>query len=77
VFEIEELSTMEIPVEHAIKDFQSVLEHVVNDNGPVIVVGPKGRLVRISPIPKPLYYFKGHPVYRSEDLQYLGIPPYE
>ncbi len=68
---------IEIPIEEAVKNFQSVLEHVVNENDSVIVVGPKGRLVRISPVPKPLYFIKVHPVYRPEDLQYLGIPPYE
>ena len=55
---------MEISVEEAVKDFKKILDHVVQENDPVIITGPDGQLVRISPVPKPLYFYKGHPVYR-------------
>ena len=68
---------MDISIEKAAQDLRAVLDHVVAKNDPITVVGPTGRLVRIVPVPKPILYFKGHPVYRPEDLQYLGIPAYE
>jgi hypothetical protein len=39
-----------------------------------VVTGPNGDLVRIVPIPKPIGEWKGRPVYRLKDVQYLDFP---
>ena len=58
------------------KNFDKIAQKVIKNNDVAVVELPGGRKVRISPVPQPLYYYgrKKHPVYRAEDLQFLGLP---
>lgn len=65
---------IKLTVQEAGKRFDNLVEEVHNKKEPVVVTGPTGDLVRIVPVPKPVGQFKGRPVYRIEDVQYLDAP---
>jgi len=63
-----------INVEEATKkSVADLIELVRNKFEEMVVSGPDGDLVRVVPVPKPVYFYKGKPVYRLEDAQYLDF----
>ena len=60
-----------------INDSRSQLGKVVNlvvrKRKPVTVKTKKGNAVKVIPVPKPVGYRKGVPIYRDTDLQYLYL----
>jgi hypothetical protein len=63
-------------VDEASRQFSDVIDYVRGHQEAVIVTGPNGDLVKVVPIPQPIDTWKGRPVYRIEDLQYLNDFPY-
>ena len=49
-----------------------IVEKVCRTHEPVTVAKPSGEEVRVIPVPKPIGYRKGVPIYRTEDLQFLA-----
>lgn len=56
------------------KPFRDVVQGVCAEHEAWIVSGPDGDLVRVLPVPKPVRFHKGRPVYRLEDMQFLDFP---
>jgi len=54
-------------------NLENVVHKVCDSNQPVTVTADNGDAVKIIPIPKPVEYFKGKPVYRLEDAKYMYL----
>lgn len=54
-------------------NLENVLRRVCHSNQPVTVTAENGDAVKVIPVPKPIEYFKGKPVYRLEDAKYLYL----
>ena len=65
---------IKIAINEASQQFEKLVEQVQQKNEPVVVTGPSGDMVRIIPVPKPVSHWKGRPVYRLQDVQYLDAP---
>jgi prevent-host-death family protein len=65
---------VKLTVEEAGRRFSELVDLVSQKKESVVVSGPSGELVRIIPVPKPVGDFKGRPVYKIEDVQYLDAP---
>jgi antitoxin (DNA-binding transcriptional repressor) of toxin-antitoxin stability system len=65
---------VKVTVEEAGKRFSELVDYVRQKNESIVVAGPNGELVKIIPIPKPVETWKGRPVYKLEDVQYLDAP---
>ena len=65
---------VKIDVTDAQQHFTEVVDMVRDKNETVVVTGPDGELVKIVPVPKPIDSWKGRPVYRAADVQYLDFP---
>lgn len=50
---------------------KEVVDTVSKTNEPVTVPTKDGKAVKVIPVPKPIGYRKGVPIYRAEDIQYL------
>ena len=50
-----------------------VAQMVCSSNSPMTIKTKSGDEVRIIPVPKPIRFLKGKPVYRLEDTQYLYL----
>ncbi|MEI6232082.1 MAG: hypothetical protein WCT04_03460 [Planctomycetota bacterium] len=61
------------PAVHPELNLESVVRSVCNLNHAVTVTADNGDSVKIIPVPKPVEYFKGRPVYRLEDAKYLYL----
>jgi hypothetical protein len=64
----------EITIEKASENFQEVFETVQATKKPITVKAPDGTSVRILPVPQPIGMFKGKPIYKAEDIQFVGAP---
>ncbi|MCY3020683.1 MAG: hypothetical protein NTW87_16825 [Planctomycetota bacterium] len=53
--------------------FKEVVDKVCRTNKPVTVKTKGGKAVKVIPVPTPIGYRKGVPVYRAEDIQYLYL----
>jgi prevent-host-death family protein len=60
-----------ITFQHAREKFDELFDKVSAKHQPVEVTSPNGESVKIIPVPKPIRYWKGKPVYRAEDVQFL------
>lgn len=58
-----------VTLEEARAHFDELVERVCKTGNPETITGPDGALVQIFPVVKPAYYFKGRPVYTSEQLK--------
>ena len=54
-------------------ELEQVANMVADRNEPVKITTSNGTEVRIIPIPKPIGFRRGVPIYRDEDLQYLYL----
>jgi hypothetical protein len=52
---------------------KEVVDKVSKTNEPVTVSTKDGNAVKVIPVPKPIGYRKGVPIYRAEDIQYLYL----
>jgi prevent-host-death family protein len=60
-----------ITVQKATESFSEIFEQVSAKHEPIEVTSPSGESVKIIPVPKPVRFWKGKPVYRPEDVQFL------
>jgi hypothetical protein len=67
---------VKMTIDEAGQQFSKLVDYVRGHNDSVVVTGPNGDLVKVVPIPQPVDTWKGRPVYRIEDLQYLDDFPY-
>jgi hypothetical protein len=51
----------------------AIVDQVCRTHEPVTVAKPNGDEVKVIPVPKPIGYRKGVPIYRTEDLQFLYL----
>jgi hypothetical protein len=65
------METVDRPLENPDERLQEVADRVCDTNSPVTVRTAKGNAVRIVPVPKPIGYRRGVPIYRDEDIQFL------
>ncbi|HYG75333.1 MAG TPA: hypothetical protein VEK08_10055 [Planctomycetota bacterium] len=52
---------------------EEIVDRVCKSNKPVTVEKANGDAVTVIPVPKPIGYRKGVPIYRTEDLQFLYL----
>ncbi|MGD0092056.1 MAG: hypothetical protein ABSE73_19255 [Planctomycetota bacterium] len=52
---------------------KEVVDMVSKTNEPVTVSTRDGNAVKVIPVPKPIGYRKGVPIYRAADIQYLYL----
>ena len=50
-----------------------LIDKVCKSNTPVTVSMATGNSVKIIPVPKPVGYRKGRPIYKDDDLQFLFL----
>ena len=67
---------VKMTMDEAVHKFSKVVDYVRDHNEAVVVTGPSGDLVKVIPIPHPIDTWKGRPVYRIEDIQFLDDFPY-
>ena len=53
---------------------EECIDYVREHGDSVVVSGPDGDCVRIVPIAKPVDEWKGRPVYKLRDVQYIDFP---
>ena len=51
-----------------------IIERVCASGEALLVTGPDGGLVRLTPVPKPVGEFNGRPMYAVDDFQHLDFP---
>ncbi|HLX61039.1 MAG TPA: hypothetical protein VKX17_07130 [Planctomycetota bacterium] len=54
-------------------DLETVIKSVCGTNSPITISSDDGNAVKVIPVPKPVEFFKGRPVYRLEDAKYLYL----
>ncbi|MEI6234695.1 MAG: hypothetical protein WCT04_16690 [Planctomycetota bacterium] len=67
------MSEQTIELDQAYAKLDEVAQEVCASNSPMTIKTKGGDEVKIIPVPKPIRFFKGKPVYRLEDTQYLYL----
>ncbi len=52
---------------------EDIVDRICRTNEPVTVSKANGDEVKVIPVPKPIGFRKGVPIYRTEDLQFLYL----
>ena len=62
-----------MPVAKTASALGRVVTKVCRSRRPVTIRTPRGDAVKVIPVPKPIRFWKGRPVYKLEDAKFLYL----